>query len=102
MPKMNIKVPWVFYISIRQREWFSKFWKTRGANFIEFQLFRLQINIGLPWKKIVVISHLRDYNSIKSILETNKANLKNGIKMFSIPYSIHIARKRHNENKINP
>ena len=73
--KQNVN--WVFWISFDKRDWFCRFWKTRNANSIEFQLFKLRISIGMPWLEDVVLSKMRDYGSkaFKQIDETNKANL---------------------------
>lgn len=46
---LNSKYPWVFYISVRKRSWFKNFYKSRGANYIEFQIFKFVITIGMPW-----------------------------------------------------
>jgi hypothetical protein len=68
--------PWVFYVDIRKRKWFSYYWSTRGANFKEFQIFIFKITIGMPWKKSVLNSKINDYGNLKSAKNTNDANLK--------------------------
>jgi hypothetical protein len=69
-------LPWVFWmhISIR-RDWFSYWWKTRGSNFVEFQVWIFCISIGRPWLKKIVESNIRDYGGVSQILKTNEANL---------------------------
>lgn len=74
---MKNKQPWVFWFSISYRpKWFKKFWRTRGTNFIEYQIFFLKISIGRPWL------HEEDYglgiNTTREdqIKEINKGNLK--------------------------
>lgn len=50
--------PWVFWINISYRpKWFKMFWKTRGANYIEYQVLILKITIGRPWFKGSVDAH---------------------------------------------
>jgi len=71
------KVNWVFWFNVSiRRNWFSYFWKTRGANFIEIQFFIFKISIGLPWHKNYINSIIRDYGSNASLLKTNEMNLK--------------------------
>ena len=70
------KIPWVFWINVSiRREWFSYWWKTRGSNFVEYQVWIFKISIGRPWLRSVVESKIRDYGNIDTILETNKTNL---------------------------
>lgn len=70
-------LPWVFWmhISIR-RDWFSYWWSTRGANFVEFQVWIFCISIGRPWLKSVIESKIHQYGSAYSIKKTNEENLK--------------------------
>lgn len=77
MEKKNRKVGWVFWIKIEYRKnWFSFFWKTRGANYIEFQIWVFKISIGLPWKKRVVNGYTRVNKHLKIIKDTNENNAK--------------------------
>ena len=71
---MNTKIGWVFYITIRKREWFKKFWKTRGANFMEIQIYNYCISLGLPWLKLVVDKAETNYplKGINHFIETNE------------------------------
>lgn len=81
------KLPWVFWISIRiRRKWFSYWWKTRGANFIEFQVWIFKITIGRPWHKDAVHRFRKDYGTHNHIREVNRDNLKY---WFSIPIGKH-------------
>lgn len=75
MTEKKIKFPWVFWISIRKRDWFKKFWKSRGANHLDIQFFKLYITIGLPWKQIVLKKAIEgnyNINGLKALKETNK------------------------------
>jgi len=69
----------VFWITFEKRQWFSKLWKTRGANFMNIQIFGLMISIGLPWKNVYINVHNRDYRTLKHLKTTNDANLAKGI-----------------------
>ncbi len=69
---MRVKYPWVFWITIRKRNWVSNFWTTRGSNFRDIQFFKLHISIGLPWHKNVIIYYLEDkLEGIDSMKKTN-------------------------------
>lgn len=69
--------PWVFWFQVSYRpKWFSYNWRTRGANFIEVQLWVFKISIGRPWLKSPVDAHVRDYGSAKYVHNTNQDNLK--------------------------
>jgi hypothetical protein len=71
------KLPWVFWISISIRlKWFKCFWKTRGSNYVEYQVLIFKISIGRPWLMDAVHSHRKNYSSHDYIRDTNKANLK--------------------------
>lgn len=77
MNKELANYPWVFWIAIRWRpKWFKFYWKTRGANYIDIQWWKFHISIGRPWLKTVVDAHSRDYGSAKYVHDTNKQNLK--------------------------
>jgi hypothetical protein len=79
-------LPWVFWINISiRREWFSYWWKTRGSNFAEYQVWIFKISIGRPWLRSVVESKIRDYGGVETILKTNEANLKNPISILIKP-----------------
>ena len=68
--------PWVFWFNISLRpDWFSYWWKTRGANFLEYQIWIFKISIGRPWKEHVLLGYLNDYNNLKIPEKTNEANL---------------------------
>jgi hypothetical protein len=69
------KFPWViwFKVSIR-RKWFSYWWKTRGANFLELQVWIFKISIGMPWAADAVHRFRKDYGSHDHIRETNRCN----------------------------
>jgi len=51
---MKNKVDWVFWVNVEKREWFKKFWKSRGSNCLDIQIFNWYISIALPWHKEVV------------------------------------------------
>lgn len=68
--------PWVFWVNIGWRKWFTFFWKTRGANFMDIQIWRMHISIGMPWYKGYLKGCQRDHGSAKNIHKTNQDNLK--------------------------
>jgi hypothetical protein len=69
--------PWVFWITIRYRpRWFKRFWESRGANYVEYQLWVFQVIIGRPWLRGPVESHQRDFGSAKYVHNCNKENLR--------------------------
>lgn len=41
--------PWVFWLRFEKRDWFTNFWKSRGANCLDIQIYKLHISIGMPW-----------------------------------------------------
>lgn len=66
-------INWVFWLKISiRKDWFSFYWTTRGANFMNMQLGVLFIDIGLPWKKTFRRSVGDNY-----IQEANKINVLN-------------------------
>ncbi len=74
----NANIDWVFWIDISiRKEWFTKFWKTRGANFLEIQFFNLRIGIGMPW--------LNTYLTYFDYMDENiyKTNIDNAKRRFS-------------------
>lgn len=77
----KIKFPWVFWIRFEKRQWFSKLWKSRGANFMDIQIFNIHISIGMPWKKMYMNSNMRDYRSLKHMKHTNSVNRNKGIQI---------------------
>ncbi len=46
--------PWVFWVRFEKRNWFCNFWKSRGSNCLDIQIFKLRISIGMPWHKEVL------------------------------------------------
>jgi len=69
--------PWVFWITIRWRpKWFKFYWKTRCANAVDIQFWKFNIGIGRPWLKGLVDAHQRDYGSSKYVHQTNLENRK--------------------------
>lgn len=68
------KIDWVFWIVIEKREWFTNFWKSRGANAIDIQIYNYRIGIGLPWHKEVIrkadVNHPME--GINHMLRTNE------------------------------
>lgn len=77
MKKEIANYPWVFWLSIRWRpKWFKRFWKTRGANYSEYQFLWWAISVGRPWLKMYVDSNRDNYGSAKYIHDSNKQNLK--------------------------
>lgn len=82
----NSKLPWVFWLNISiRRDWFKRFWKTRGANFLEMQAWIFKISIGMPWLQGPVSSTRKNYGSYDYIRKTNLDNLKQ-------PFSIAIGK----------
>ncbi len=75
------KVTWVFWINLSIRKnWFKFFWKTRGANYLEVQLWIFKLSIGLPWHKEVVKAQIRDYGHTRSL---ELSNLSNSVSPYS-------------------
>lgn len=75
--KSNKKVDWVFWFTIEKRKgWFKKFWKTRGSNFMEIQIYDYKISIGMPWHPEVVKKAGTSYplEGINHFHEANKQN----------------------------
>ena len=71
-----IRYPWVFWVSISiRKEWFSYWWKTRGSNFIEFQVWIFKINIGMPWQKSPRM-YYNKMNELRNMKKTNENCLK--------------------------
>jgi hypothetical protein len=71
------KHSWVFWINISiRKQWFSYWWKTRGSNHIEFQVWIFKINIGQPWVDSVLKYHLENDGSLNYIDRINQDNLK--------------------------
>lgn len=69
--------PWVFWLRISVRtKWFNNYWRTRGANHLEMQIWIFRISIGRPWVKMYLDAHSRDYGSAKYVHKSNKENLK--------------------------
>jgi hypothetical protein len=71
------KVGWVFWFTVEKRKgWFKKFWKTRGSNYMEFQIYDWKITIGLPWHKDVIAKANQSYplEGINHMLKTNEQN----------------------------
>ena len=74
--KDKIKFPWVLWFSISKRkQWFSYWWRTRGANYVEFQVWIFRITIGMPWINDVLLQHIKDYGDLRNAKKTNKLNL---------------------------
>jgi hypothetical protein len=69
---MKNKYPWIFRISFKIRKnWFSYFYYSRGANFLEIQLWILCISIGMPWSNTYIQCHLDNYGDLNSLRHTN-------------------------------
>jgi hypothetical protein len=70
------KVDWIFWVSIEKREWFKNFWKSRGSNCVDIQIYNYHISIGLPWHKEVIrkadVNH--PLEGITHIFRTNEQN----------------------------
>jgi hypothetical protein len=72
-----MKQPWVFWFRINIRKnWFSYWYKTRGSNYIEFQIWIIKISIGLPWSENVKKYFLDQYGNLKLLDRVNQNNLK--------------------------
>lgn len=64
--------PWIFYITIEfNTDWFSYWWKTRGANFLQLQILFFKIKLGRPWLKCYLENQIKEYGSLKYVKETN-------------------------------
>jgi hypothetical protein len=88
-----IGFPWIFWLDIRiRKDWFSYWWKSRGSNCINFQVWIFDISIGRPWKKNALLSNVRDYNSLDSAKNTNNSNLK-------APFAFQIGSYKNNYNE---
>lgn len=71
------KFAWVFWLSISVRkQWFSYWWRTRGANFSEYQIWIFRITVGRPWIQDYIHSIRKNYSSLDHIRDTNRENLK--------------------------
>jgi len=82
---MKAKIPFVFYIDVKYcPQWFSYFWKNRGANYFEFQFWKIRVDIGMPWHKSFVENIYHSYNNFDYIHNANSQNLKNGLFSFLI------------------
>jgi hypothetical protein len=66
------KIDWVFWITVEKRDWFTNFWKLRGSNCLNIQIYNYHIGIGLPWHKEV--NHPME--GVKYMLRTNEENRK--------------------------
>jgi hypothetical protein len=74
---MSQKIDWVFWITIQKREgWFKKFWKTRGSNAMEIQIYNYRISIGLPWHPEVIRKADVNYpmEGVNYMIKTNEQN----------------------------
>jgi len=75
--------PWVFWIRFEKREWFSNFWKARGSNCLDIQIFKIHVSIGMPWHKEALRYASEDtLNGYKPLISANKT--------FTKWYHIHI------------
>ena len=75
--KSKKKIDWVFWLTVQKREgWFTKFWKSRGSNAMEIQIYDYRISIGLPWHPEVIrkadVNHPRE--GVGHMLKTNEQN----------------------------
>lgn len=72
------KIDWVFWVFIEKREWFTNFWKSRGSNCLDIQIYNYHIGIGLPWHKEVIrkanVNHPME--GVNHMLNTNEQNRK--------------------------
>lgn len=76
------KVDWVFWVQIEKREGFyKKFWKSRGSNCIDIQIYNYRISIGLPWHPQVLEKANENY-PLEGIDHFHRVNEQNrlGIK----------------------
>ena len=53
--------PWVFWIRFETRDWFTNFWKSRGSNCLDIQIYKLHISIGMPWHQEVLKKQKENY-----------------------------------------
>lgn len=82
--------PQVFWIRIEKRDWFQKFWKSRGSNCLDLQFLNLHISIGMPWHKLVLNKTKENY-PLEGLDHCRKAN-----ETFTKWYHLHIG----NYNKV--
>jgi len=75
------KVDWVFWVQIEKRDWFKRFWKSRGSNSLNIQFFKWYISIGMPWLKEVIDKADVNYplGGIKHFHKVNEVN-REGVK----------------------
>lgn len=71
---MKSKIDWVFWIQIEKRDWFKRFWKSRGSNCLNVQFFKWHISIGMPW-----LQHVVDKTDVNYLLKLNEHN-REGVK----------------------
>ena len=70
-------IDWVFWIQIQKREgFFKRFWKSRGSNGLDIQIYNWHISIGLPWLKEVVDKADANYplEGINHFYKINESN----------------------------
>lgn len=60
----------------------SYWWSTRGANFVEYQVWKFRITVGRPWHPDAIAQKLRDDGSLTSCMDVNTYTLAN---TFSLP-----------------
>ena len=71
------RYPWVFWIRFEKRDWFCNFWKSRGSNCLDIQIFKLHISIGMPWHKAVLKYASEDtLNGFEPLKSANKTFTK--------------------------
>ena len=78
------RYPWVFWIRFEKRDWFCNFWKSRGSNCLDIQIFKLHISIGMPWHKEVLRKADVNY-PLEGLNHCRKAN-----ETFTKWYHLHI------------
>lgn len=92
----TVDFPWVFWISFSYRpQWFSKWWRTRGANYVEYQVWLFRITIGRPWFDGAAFGSRRDYGSYNQMRETNENNLRQ-------PFSFLVGSRKIQKRKVVP
>lgn len=73
---MKKKFPWVFWVNISiRKDWFSYWWKSRGSNCLNLQVWIFSISIGRPWINHVLEDKIKDFGSLDSAKKVNDNNL---------------------------
>lgn len=73
---MKNTIDWVFWVQIEKRDWFKRFWKSRGSNCLNIHIFKYHISIGMPWLPHIInnADELYPGEGINHLIKTNENN----------------------------